>query len=170
MSRYPVLVAAFVLAVGLVKPLKAVSPPSIADIEAVIGTRGSRAALHTYFDCGVSGQPAYSQIAKGEKRWVGVAARLLPDADGCFSVLLKDAIARSLSVNPEVALPLVGSTSEFSPARICIPFLAEDYPAKQHLAYLAKLGAALESVRVETLQAAKNACLAEVKRVRGYLK
>lgn len=158
------------LASATISPLVAASLLPVEKVEESFRASGARKTLETYFDCGPSGQSTYSQVAKGEKRWIEVAAKLMPEAEGCQSTFLRDALARALSANPEAVLPLVGSTPGFSADRICIPFLSEDYPVKQHRTYLARLEARLKLIDGEKLQAAKEACLAEVKKAREYLK
>lgn len=158
------------LTLATISPLVVASSPPVEKVEESFRASGARKTLETYFDCGPSGQPTYSQVAKGEKRWIDVAVKLMPEAEGCQSTFLRDALARALSANPEAVLPLVGSTPAFSAERICIPFLSEDYPVNQHRTYLERLEARLKLIRSEKLQAAKQACLAEVKKARGYLK
>ncbi len=132
-----------------------------------ISKHGEDAAINKYFDC--FDERAYSQIEKGSKDWIALAVKLLDHSDACVSESLHNSLAIALLHKPENVLPLVNSSARLSASQICLPFLSADEPAKEHLQYLAKLQRALDAVKDKSYDVGKNACIAEIARLRKIL-
>ena len=164
-------VCALTAALVLTAPfVTAIASPSIAQVERSLKNQGPSAVLHRYFDCGATGVPAYRQIASGNAQWLNLAARLVAEADGCFSLLLSSAIAEALPSNPSAVLSLVKSSEHLTPDRMCLPFMSEDIAIEVHLATLQRAEKALHSVKSKQLSSSKQACLEEVRRARTVIK
>jgi hypothetical protein len=145
------------------------APLRAAEVLAVADSRGDRAALELFFDCGPAGTAAYDRVASGSAEWLAVAVRLLNGSDACYSLLLHDSIARALVHNPRGVLALVNTSSRLTAEGICLPFMSAEEDPKMHLLYLRRAESALRSVKAASLQAPKQACMQEVESMRKAL-
>lgn len=144
--------------------------PILESVSALVNTKGSRAAIQQYFDCAPSGDPAFRLVASGSKKWLQLAVDLLPEADGCHSQLLNDAIARAMTEAPRNVLPLVNSLPYLAASRICLPFMSADEPRSRHRSYLNRLEKVLVEIQEPSYKAHKQACLREIQKARTYIK
>lgn len=150
-----------VLVIGMSLPLCAIAAgPS--EVIAFANANGGRQALVRFFACDNSGEDAYANISSGSRQWLAIAVRLLPHADACYTTSLHDAIARAIVPAAPRVLALVNSSPQLEATKICVPFLSVEEPASIHRAYLSKTERALRRVKASRLQAAKQACLAEL--------
>ncbi|MBL8466281.1 hypothetical protein [Methyloversatilis discipulorum] len=130
---------------------------------------GGRAALEKYFSCEGTGFNGYLKVASGSKQWLDVAVRLLASSDACYSEGLHDAVAKALYASPSTVLPLVDSSSMLKASQICLPFLSDEEPHKQHLAYLKRLEERLSRVTDRASQSGKAKCIGEIHAMRKML-
>jgi hypothetical protein len=137
---------------------------------AVAAEKGEQVALESFFACDPTGEQAYALVASGDTKWLNVAVRLVPFADSCYMSFLLDAIARALVPAPSKVLHLVDSSPNLPASRICVPFLSDEIPAAKHRKYLLRVERSIRTVHQPHLQSARQACLSEIERHRGYLK
>ena len=133
------------------------------EVLAYAKAKDSQSAREKYFSCWEkSNASGYAQVETGSVKWLQVATQLLKDSDGCYSLGLKDSIARALIAKPENVLPLVDSARNLEASSICVPFMADETdPAKvrSQLDTLRRLELALKRVSRPELQTQKKKCL-----------
>ena len=138
-------------------------------LEATLRNEGATATLKRHFDCTEAGNSTYDMVAKGSDSWLALAIRLLPEAQGCYSLNLRSSIAEAMSVRPAKVLELMKTIPSLGGHKVCLPFMSADEPANLHLAYLAKLEAALATVHTPRLQQARQVCLTEIHKAQHRL-
>jgi hypothetical protein len=161
-------VLALIAAAGAIAGVNATGP-TLSAVEQSLKTKGAVAALAQFFDCGTAGNAAYDEVANGAERWLAVAIKLLPEADGCYSLGLRDSVARAMSVRPHKVLELMETVPALGGSKTCLPFMSIDEAPELHRAYLVKLESALGTVRTPRLQRARHTCLTEIRAARARL-
>lgn len=147
----------------------ALASPTADELLARMQEHGASAVVRQVFDDPPFGGAVYTGIGSGSASWVQVGAALLPHADASVSLGLASALAEALVQEPANVLPLINSSAAFAARRICLPFMSDEEPKEDHLAYLDKLEASLAKVVSPELQPAKSACLQELSSMRDLL-
>lgn len=131
-----------------------------------IDSKGTQSARKAYFSCeDVNKAKGYDLVKRGSQAWLKIAARLVKDSDGCYTLGLTSAIAQAIVNNPEGVLDLVNTDFKLGADDICVPFMADETdPAvlRGQLKTLGNLERALKKITSLRLQAKKNSCLERV--------
>ncbi len=141
--------------------LSASQPALLAEIQDSLGTRGARATIRQFFDCGQASPVGYNVIETGDPPAMQLAATLLMYSDGCVSESLHSAIATALQRQPEAVLRFFAAHTLEPSSNNCIPMMIEQ-PRAQVEATLERTEESLETVTKPSLQSAKAACMRRV--------
>jgi len=161
--------ALFLLVIGFAAQPATARPLTVGQIRAYMAVHGVGETLNRFFEAEEPGHGGgYPLVEGGSPEGVALGVELIARNPGAVATEehLVDSMGEAMMHNPRAVLPLLDSDKAgqnmLDAGHICAPSIGDNVSNARALAILVRTRRAIAAVHDPALQAARNACLADI--------